>query len=257
MAQHPLALTLGNVSVRQQGGLFSLNDLHKASGGEKRHQPGYFLVNDQAKGLVTEISTAGIPVLNTINGGPNRGTYACRELVIAYAAWISPSFHLRVIRVFLGVAAPVVPAVELPPAPALLPSPVSNIAVLDATAIYKAVAQAHRAAGLSAPLARQLADDLTYQQTGIHLLPPATTSTQIEKSQTDRILRLISQASRMCDLSRPANQALLRKGIMPHSKLLKLSKLSARELHAILESAIADQLIKKLEINGATAYVKA
>ncbi|WP_053842957.1 KilA-N domain-containing protein [Paracidovorax avenae] len=100
-----LALTVGDVTVREIDGLYSLNDLHRASGGEKRHQPGYFLANDQTKALVAEIETTGIPAVST-KEGRNGGTYACREIVVAFAAWISAAFHLKVIRVFLGASSP-------------------------------------------------------------------------------------------------------------------------------------------------------
>lgn len=109
------ALTIGTTSVRQVGGLYSLNDLHKASGGEVKHQPGYFMRRDETKDLVAaienspEVASSG----NSANSqsyqtkeGRGGGTYACKELVIAYAAWISAAFHLKVIRVFLAVTAP-------------------------------------------------------------------------------------------------------------------------------------------------------
>ncbi|MEX3614440.1 MAG: KilA-N domain-containing protein [Burkholderia gladioli] len=96
----PNPFTVGSVAIRELDGLFSLNDLHKASGGEAKHRPGLFLSNLQTKSLITEISNAGIPVFKS-KVGANGGTYACRELVIAYAAWISAAFHLKVIRVFL------------------------------------------------------------------------------------------------------------------------------------------------------------
>lgn len=102
-----IALIIGSTSVRQVGDLFSLNDLHRASGGELRHRPVEFIRLEQTQELIGELQKGGDPhhFLNTVKGR-NGGTYACRELIIAYAAWISAAFHLQVIRVFLAQAAP-------------------------------------------------------------------------------------------------------------------------------------------------------
>jgi len=99
------ALTIGTTSVREVDGLYSLNDLHKASGGEENFKPAFFLRNDQAQALVAEIAKgADLHLFLKSTKGRNGGTYACKELVIAYAAWISAAFHLKVIRVFLSAA---------------------------------------------------------------------------------------------------------------------------------------------------------
>ena len=109
MTASKIALTLGNITIRQQNGLFSLNDLHKAAGGEEKHQPAFFIRREDTQALAAEICSADsqIKAFETVRGrGKQQGTYACRELVIAYAAWISAAFHLKVIRVFLSATAP-------------------------------------------------------------------------------------------------------------------------------------------------------
>ncbi|MDD2977888.1 KilA-N domain-containing protein [Aquabacterium sp.] len=110
MATHPARanpLILEDTYVRQDDqGRYSLNDLHQAAGGEQRHRPNYWLENQQAKALVAEIETAGIPAVTggippvSSAEGRNGGTLVVRELVYAYAMWISPAFHLKVIRTF-------------------------------------------------------------------------------------------------------------------------------------------------------------
>ncbi|OOS24656.1 KilA-N domain-containing protein [Moraxella pluranimalium] len=93
--------TQADFIVREIGGLYSLNDLHKASGNEKRHEPYGFLRNQETQVLITAIEQDGTVAYNTIIGkGKAQGTYVCRELVYRYAMWISAQFSLMVIRAF-------------------------------------------------------------------------------------------------------------------------------------------------------------
>lgn len=89
-------------SIRTFENLYALNDLHIASGGKSKHQPSNFVRLDTTKALIAEIEKDNQHALKIIRG-TNGGTYACEELVIAYAMWISPKFHLVVLRAFLAM----------------------------------------------------------------------------------------------------------------------------------------------------------
>ncbi|HCL5287281.1 TPA: KilA-N domain-containing protein [Salmonella enterica] len=98
-------LVIDGVSVRRdQEGRYCLNDLHRAAGGEKRHQPSNWSSLAQTHELIVEILSApditGAAPLVTVAGGNNQGTFVCKDLVYSYAMWISPAFHLKVIRTF-------------------------------------------------------------------------------------------------------------------------------------------------------------
>lgn len=106
MGQHfsSQILTLGSTAIRcDSEGRFCLNDLHKASGSNGRNKPPFWLRNEQTKDLVTELQKCNslkVSAINIIRGGLLQGTYAVKELVYAYAMWISPKFHLQVIRAY-------------------------------------------------------------------------------------------------------------------------------------------------------------
>lgn len=99
-----MKLVIANTEIHQDTeGRFSLNDLHRASGGEERHDPANFLRLDQTQALIQEISNSA-DVQNKDPVATSRGRYGgshgCKEIVYAYAMWISPKFNLQVIRTF-------------------------------------------------------------------------------------------------------------------------------------------------------------
>ncbi len=121
-------LSIANTAIRNHNNLYNLNDLHQASGALKRHQPANWLRLQQTQELIAELSSDGIPslqqnqylraespvphirgtkqnqqVIEVIQGGTNQGTFVCKELVYAYATWISPRFFLQVLRTFDAV----------------------------------------------------------------------------------------------------------------------------------------------------------
>lgn len=100
-------LTILNSSIRTLENLYCLNDLHKLSGAEKKHQPSLFLRLETTKELLAEIEgTHDLQICRSvkiIRGRSIQGTYACEELALAYATWISPKFHLVVLRAFIAM----------------------------------------------------------------------------------------------------------------------------------------------------------
>lgn len=97
-------IEIGGVVIHADAqGRFSINDLHRAAGGEDRHKPGHWLATQQTRELIVEIETGGIPAVSRIEGR-NGGTYGSKEMIYSYAMWVSAKFHLQVIRTFDAVA---------------------------------------------------------------------------------------------------------------------------------------------------------
>lgn len=97
-------------------GRYSLNDLHAASGKQEKDKPANWLRAEKTIELIDEILNAQIRAFkNNDNSnsaelqikkpmdskkGRYGGTYVCKELVYAYAMWISAAFALKVIRAY-------------------------------------------------------------------------------------------------------------------------------------------------------------
>ncbi len=96
-------LIISNREIRQIDDFYCLNDLHKAGGGEQKHRPSKFVRTEQTKGLIAKIDLSpnmGL-ALKVLKGGGNPGTYACKQIILAYGMWISSELYLAVINAFL------------------------------------------------------------------------------------------------------------------------------------------------------------
>lgn len=93
-------LTILSKEIRQLDDMYSLNDLHLVSGNNRKNRPVEFLRLSQTNSLIAEMEKVGISTFRT-KQGRNGGTFASKQLVVAYGAWISPKINLAVINAFL------------------------------------------------------------------------------------------------------------------------------------------------------------
>jgi len=170
-------VTIAGITVRTDtAGRYSLNDLHQAAGADPKDQPGKFFANKTTKELVSALENSSP---NLENEGPVSstkvaGTYVVKELVYAYAMWISPEFNLKVIRAYDAlVTKPVLPA----PAQENLPELVSA-----QTLAQQAFVQVHELVACNTELVARIAEKdnhvsrlltLLEQRQAAPALPPA------------------------------------------------------------------------------------
>ncbi len=79
-------------------GLVSLTDMWKASGGEQKNKPVFFLTNAKTKEYMDSLEKVGNPTFKK-TVGKNGGTWGCKLLAYDYAGWIDPEFKVGVYAV--------------------------------------------------------------------------------------------------------------------------------------------------------------
>lgn len=121
-------IVISDISIHKDAhGRYSLNDLHKASGKEDKHQPAFFMRRNETIEMIEVISNSAKsqsykPVIS--KSGRYGGTYVCKELVYSYAMWISAAFALKVIRAYDALVSSVMPkqaSIQLSTAKELIP----------------------------------------------------------------------------------------------------------------------------------------
>ena len=113
-----MSLIVNGFEVKtNEDGMFSLNDLHEASGKLVPHLPAKFIRQKSVKATAeflmsrygqlnskeSDISNgenSPFQAIKTVKGKYNGGTWVCKQLVYKYAMWISDEFEVNVIEAF-------------------------------------------------------------------------------------------------------------------------------------------------------------
>ncbi|MBO9477560.1 KilA-N domain-containing protein [Shimia sp. R11_0] len=87
-------------------GRFSLNALHRASGGKKTKQPSDWLKLKGTEELIAELDNSEDPRSYqnksiVSKSGRYGGTFAHEILAVEYAGWVSPAFRIQVNQAFI------------------------------------------------------------------------------------------------------------------------------------------------------------
>ena len=99
-------LIIADTVIRKsEDGLYCLNDLHKASGNLDKDQPRYWLATNKTKELIAVCEKPLVEqkqAVRKVTGTPEfgGGTFVTKELVYAYAMWISADFFYHVIKTY-------------------------------------------------------------------------------------------------------------------------------------------------------------
>ncbi len=99
-----MELVLNNIEVKKdEQGRYSLNDLHKASGGQHKDQPARFIRLKSFTETVDFLTTQMwvVKPFETKAGRHGGGTWVCEQLVVEYAMWVSVEFKVKVMQFFL------------------------------------------------------------------------------------------------------------------------------------------------------------
>ncbi len=217
------ALVICNTQIRRDpAGRYCLNDLHQASGGAARHQPPRWVRLDQTKELIAELRGDRYPEMGSgaaldeplvaIEGGLGQGTYAIKELVYAYAMWISPKFHLHVIRAYDALQHARRESRETG-----LTGPSNHADMLvGASRGFGALVRAGRLMGLSRAQAVRAANAATLRATGVDLVDEMGASEATEQVSAarapapDDAIALFHQAMQAGELGVPYQPCLSR-----------------------------------------------